>query len=182
VNSNQIFFLAVSLQLVLELFEFFAVRKEGSEIFSMKLGWRLFYFVMSLLFLFSCLDYLTAPLHGRERATSWWVPILLVVFLLTRPRTIVVNSTGLSSYGLFGLLRRSVDWNDVAAVTTDWEEEKPSYRWPFVFTGYKVAVRGRDGTLIEHTIFLRRLGTFLDDLRQHIPASAFAPGLYHWNP
>ena len=31
---------------VLEVFEFFAVRREGSDIFAPRLGWRIFYFLM----------------------------------------------------------------------------------------------------------------------------------------
>ncbi|HXZ11651.1 MAG TPA: hypothetical protein VEG64_04595 [Candidatus Sulfotelmatobacter sp.] len=175
---------AAAVVLALEVFEFFAVRKEGSQIFSMKLGWRFFYFSLIVCLLFSSIYLFSASHRDPNGAPLWWILILLAAALLTRPRTLVANSGGLASYGWYGFRRRFIPWADVSAVTSDWEERRLAHGigslW--VFMGYKVAVAGRDGTRIEHTIQMPRQGAFLDDLRRHIPPTAFAPGLFDWHP
>ena len=115
----------------------------------------------------------------------WWPVLFLVILLFTRPKPIAVNSAGLNVYGLYGIRRRSIAWYEVSSVTSDWREERLTYNFLtllWVFTGYSVTVGARDGTRVVHTILLRHQAKFLDDLRNHIPAHAFAPGLYGWHP
>ena len=169
----------------LEVFEFFVVRKEGSEVFSMKFGWRLFYLIVVSSLLFNSIYFLSPLHHAAKGEPVWWFVILLALSLLARPRTLVMNSTGLASYSWYGLRRCFIPWANVSAVTSDWQEERLASNLTtllWVFTGYKVAVKGRDGTCIVHTIQMHRQGGFLDGLRQHVSASAFDPGLFDWHP
>ncbi len=163
---------------VLEVFEFFAVRKEGSDVFAPKLGWRIFYFLMITAFLIA-LSLSSGDANQGRQKPSWLLLLLLLAFVIARPKTIVASSAGLASYGLYGFRKLFVPWAEVSRVSSDWQEER--YRL-WAFTGYSVAVTGRDGTRIEHNIYLRRQGAFLDDLRQHVPATKFDPGLFDWHP
>jgi hypothetical protein len=163
---------------VLEVFEFFAVHKEGSDVFAPKLGWRLFYFVLVAAGLIWLSEGLASA--GQTHDKAQWVDLLvLFVFVIMRPKTVVVSSAGLASYGLYGFRRRFIPWVEVARVSSNWQEE--GYKF-WVFMGYGVTVTGRDGTRIEHSIYLRRQGRLLDDLRQHVPATEFDPGLFDWHP
>ena len=166
---------------VLEVFEFFAVRKEGSDVFAPKLGWRLFYFVLIAVGLIWLSESLAGASQTHDKA-SWVDLLVLFVFVIMRPKTVVVSSVGLASYGLYGFRRRFIPWAEAARVSSDWQEERLGSRFPFTFTGYGVTVIGRDGSRIEHSIYLRRQGRFLDDLRQHVPATEFDPGLFDWHP
>ena len=165
---------------VLEVFEFFAVRKEGSDIFAPKLGWRILFFLMITGFLVA-LSLASGEAIQTRQKPPWLLLLLLLVFVIARPKTIVASSTGLASYGLYGFRKLFVPWAEVSRVSSDWQEER-WFRAAFTFTGYSVAVTGRDGTRIEHSIYLRRQGRFLDDLRQHVPAAEFDPGLFDWHP
>jgi hypothetical protein len=185
VPSSVLLLSAVLIVSSLEVFEFFVVRKEGSEVFSMKLGRRLFYLIVISSLRFSSIYFLSPLHHTAKGEPVWWFLVLLALSLLARPRTLVMNSAGLASYSWYGLRRCFVPWANVSAVTSDWQEGRLAYNLTmllWVFTGYEVAVRSRDGTCIEHTIQMRRQGGFLDGLRQHVSASTFDPGLFNWHP
>jgi len=130
--------------------------------------------------------YLLPPSHRTlNRMPLWWPLLFLGLLLFARPKTIVVSATGLVSYGGYGLRRRFILWPEVLAVTSDWEEQRLTLNLTallWVFTGFNLEVTGSDRTRIVHTILLRNQPRFLEDLRQHVPANAFAPGLYEWQP
>jgi hypothetical protein len=171
--------------LFLEVFEFFGIRKEATHVFPAKVGWRLFFIVTIAWSLFGSIYNLSASHRAPNGVPLWWCLLFLAISLLTRPKTLVVNSTGLASYGWYGIQRRFILWVDVSGVASDWEEEMLTQNFItllWVFMGYSVTVTGRDTTRITHTILLRHQGKFLDDLRQYIPATAFDPGLFDWHP
>jgi hypothetical protein len=171
--------------LSLEIFESAVVRKESTVVFSPKAGWRLFFYVVIVHLVFRSIYYVPSAHRAAEGAPLWWFLLFLAISLLARPKTLVVNSTGLASYSWYGLRRRFIPWTDVSSVTSDWEEERLTYNLStllWVFTGYSITVTGQDATRIVHTILVRGQRKFLDTLRQHIPASAFAPGLFDWHP
>lgn len=157
--------------LSLEGFEFLRVRRESSDVFSMKLGYRLFYFLL--------IWGLLLAVWQRQTNPMWPYLLGLGTLVLIRPNTLAITHSGAASYTLWGLHRRFVAWSDVLRVTSDWEEENFKF---WTFTGYKVSVIGRDGTRIDHTIFHRHQAKFLDDLRAHTAISKFAPGLADWHP
>ena len=180
-ENTELLFSAIVV-LALEVFEFFAVRKESAGIFSPRLPWRLFnYFCIASLLFFS-IHYLLGGARGPKDPPFWFVLPLLVIWIFVRPGTLVATSAGLFAYTIYGMRRHFIPWTDVRAVTTEWQEERLSYHSIFPFTGYTVGVMSRGGLRIVHTISLRRQARFLDVLREHVPASAFAPGLYDWHP
>jgi hypothetical protein len=103
VNGNQQL-VAVALFLVaLEVVEFFAVRKEALDVFTMKVGWRAFYIITNTVLLFSSIYLLPASHRSPKGVPVWWFPLLLTISLLTRPKTLVTTSAGLASYGSYGI-------------------------------------------------------------------------------
>jgi hypothetical protein len=173
---------AVTLTLVLAVFEvleYLTVRKQSSEIFAPKLGWRLFYFVMIYASTFALISSIQISEHSANRSHVWWTLLIVFALLFFRPRTVVATPEGLASYSFYGLRRDFLPWPEVAAVASDWVEETQGIGgfWSlWVSMGYKITVVGREGGRIEHSIYLRKQARFLDDLRQHVPSSAFAPG------
>lgn len=163
---------------MLEISELFAVRREGSDVFAPKIGWRLFYFITIVAFLNISIEHVRSAPHPPAGPPLWFSLLALLLFVFARPQSLVVSSQGLASYRLWGFSRRFIPWTEVSGVTSDWEEQATRV-WTFM--GYKVAVTSRDGTRIEHTILHKRQGKFLDDLRQFVPATAFAPGLFDWH-
>lgn len=156
--------------LALEGLEFLRVRRESSDVFSIKFGWRVFYclFIGALL-----------PSLWHHQSDRVWLWLALGAFVLLRPKNLAITPTGLASYAFWGLHRRFVAWSDVLSVTSDWEEEHFKV---WTFNGYRVSVTGLDGTRIDHTIFQRHQGRFLDDIRAQVPTIRFAPGLADWHP
>lgn len=179
-------FLAVALSgFSLEIVESIVVRKEASDVFSPKAGWRCFFFVAIAVDVFGFIYLLPASHRTPKGPPLWWPLLFLLILLFARPKTLAVNSEGLNSFGWYGLRRRFIGWPDVSSVTSDWEEERLTQNFLtliWVFTGYSVTVIGQDATRIVHTILLRHQGKFLDELRLHIPARAFAPGVFDWHP
>jgi hypothetical protein len=104
-----------------------------------------------------------------------WVLILMFLFsAVTWPRTVVLDTSGVFSVALFGTRRRFIPWSDVDRITSDWQET--NLRWGLT------SLLSRNGTRVDHTVFLRRQGRFLDDLRRYLPKEVFAPGIYEWHP
>jgi hypothetical protein len=176
--------LSVALVLALEVAEFLAVRRESSDVYLPKLIPRLVYFFFTTVAFGGCLLYFTHSLgpRGPKDPPGWVFPALLVAFLLSRPSTLVSNAAGLTAYSAYGIRRRFLAWSDVNSIASEWKEETGPFRGFPRFMGYNVDVFGRDGSRIVHTMFLRRQARFLDVLREHVPRTAFAPGIYDWHP
>jgi hypothetical protein len=132
-------------------------------------------------FLFFLIQYITTTQSTSKDPPLWFCLPFLLGLLFARPQTVVTNSSGLSSFAFYGLRHSFIPWSQVSSVTSDWQEEGSGW-WGWMARGYSVLVTGRDGTRIESTLYLSRQGKFLDDLRQHVPAVAFAPGLFDWHP
>lgn len=166
----------------LEIFEFASANREGGAVFSMKWHIHAIEFFLIAFSLFWTLDLRHVTGNSPKDPPYWVPPLLLLGFLLARPNTIVAGISGLTSFSFYGLRRRRLPWGSVANVTSEWQEEAgPMRGWPRSM-GYSVDVFGSDGTKITHGIMLRHQSRFLDALRQHLPASVFAPGIYDWHP
>ena len=163
----------------LEIFEFFAIHREATNVFGLKLGWRIYFYCFVVFSVAGSLAALTGLSHDA-RNLPWWAALLLLVFaIFYRPQLIAANSQGLAGYRFWGIHRRFLPWSEVFIVTSNWQVENVRF-WRF--TGYEIAVTGRNGTRISHTIFLRKRPEFLDELRKYLPRVVFSPGLYDWHP
>jgi len=161
---------------VLEIGEFFAIRREGFEVFPLKVGWRIwFYFFVTAGAVATIDSFLKSSFHNSD---SWFSALLLAFGVLYRAQPAATNTQGLTAYRFWGLRQRFISWTDVFTVTSNWQEENTRF-WRF--SGYEVVVTGRDGTRIAHTIFLRKRAEFLDELRRYLPQAVFAPGVYAWH-
>jgi hypothetical protein len=161
-----------------EVVEYLLVRRHDAEVFPPKLGWRLLRWVG----IAACIGGIAVSI----RPMSWTLfacSALLLVWVAW-PRTVLVDSSAVSSCSLFGLLPRSISWVEASRVSSDWQEER--LRWGleviWVFMGYSVTVTGRDGSRIQHGVVNWNQSRFLDALRRYVPRSAFDAGLYDWNP
>jgi hypothetical protein len=180
VTESKQWLFVLSFLLFLEVTEFLIVRKEATNIYPPKIGWRLVYFLIIAGLLYDLIGY-AAGMQSTSRGFPLWSCVFLRALLVIRPRTITSNSTGLASYSLYGLRHSFISWSQVLNVTSNWQEEGSSF-WGWMARGYSVTVTGRDATRIEHTLYLSHQGKFLDDLREHAAAVAFAPGLFDWHP
>jgi hypothetical protein len=176
---------AVVLYLVAcELVEYLLVRRQAGEVFPPKLGWRLLRWVG----IAGCIAAAMERVHGKTpRPNDWpvWVYVFLLWFWIYWPRTVLVDSSGVSSCSLFGFRRRSILWGQVSRITSDWQEERLTVNlftpiWTFM--GTSVTVTSRDGLSIQHGVVNRKQGLFLDALRRYLPHEAFDPGIYDWHP
>jgi hypothetical protein len=166
-----------------ELVEYLAVRRQAAEVFSPRLGWRLLRWAG----IAGCIAGIVERLHGNAGPKSWplWLYVLLLLFWLYWPRTVLVDSSAVSSCSLFGFHRRSIPWGEVSRISSDWQEERLTFNlftpiWTFM--GTSVNVTSRDGASIQHGVIHRHQGLFLDGLRRNLPRQAFDPGLYDWHP
>jgi hypothetical protein len=163
---------------VCEIAEYLLVRRRDAEVFPPKLGWRL----LQWFGIAACMGGIAVSV----RPMNWkvWVYLgLLFVFLLRWPRTVLVDSSAISSCSLFGLLHRSIPWGEASRVSS--EPQEP-LRWGLIAiwtsTGCSVTVSGRDGSTVQHGIVNKDQGGFLNALRRFVPRQAFDPGLYDWHP
>ena len=163
---------------VCELIEYQLVRRRAGEIFPPKLGWRL----LRWFGIAACIGGILVSVKPMS-----WTLLLYFGFLmlwLRWPRTVLVDSAGVSSCGLFGLMTHSISWGEASQVSSDWQEER--LRWGldvfWTFTGYSVTVRGRDGSTFQHGIVNKNQGRFLNALRRFVPRESFDAGLYDWHP
>lgn len=156
-----------------EIAEYFLVRRHDSEVFPPKIGFRLLrWFGIAF-----CID----RISSNDKSLNWMLIlyVVLLVVCLRWPRTMLVDSSGVSSSGVFGLFRRAIPWTEVKQVSSDWQEEH--FRF-WTFTGYSVTVIGRDGSGIEHGLINTDQARFLNALRRFVPREAFDAGLYDWHP
>lgn len=167
-TEKQLILAIILFLLGLEAWEFFVVRREGSDTFGMRFGWRVVSFLTIGVFLFGVL--------GRFVAWPWWLALaLLVEAVLLRANTLVVSSTGLVSYGFWGFRRRFIAWPEVRTVVLNSQAG-------YVLNRYTISVRGSDGTRIGHPIANRCRDKFLDDLRSHVAKENFATELAQSRP
>jgi hypothetical protein len=113
------------------------------------------------------------------------VYVLLLLLWVFWPRTVLIDSSAVSSCSIFGFRRRQIVWGQVSRITSDWEEE-PLFVNLFTpiwkFMGTSVTVTSRDGVSIQHGVVNRKQGLFLDGLRRYLPPEAFDAGIYDWHP
>jgi hypothetical protein len=167
-----------------EVFEYFLIRRRAEVVFPPKLGWRL----LRLTAIAWCIAGIWGRLHGSATGPGgWplWLYVVLLFFWIFWPRTVVVDSSTVSSCSLFGFGRRSILWNDASRVSSDWEETRLAWNlftvlWTFM--GTSVTVTGRSGASVQHGVINRAQGLFLDALRRYLPREAFDAGLYDWRP
>src|SRR5215471_15380449 len=83
-----------------ELVEYLAVRRQAAEVFPPKFGWRLLRWAG----IAGCIAGIAERLHGSAGPSSWalWLYVLLLLFWLCWPRTVLVDSSAVSSCSLFG--------------------------------------------------------------------------------
>jgi len=181
-TDGNLVILSVSAVCALEAFEFVSVRREGREVFSLKLHLRAMYLLFEVAAVFCSLDFCRRTGNSAKDAPYWFFPVFLFILVVVRPSMIVADRSGLTAFSFYGLRRRRVEWTDISRVTSEWHEEAGPLRgWPR-FMGYSVDVRGSDGTKITHSVTLRRQARFLDVLREHVPESVFEAGIYDWRP
>lgn len=167
-----------------ELVDYLLVRRQTADIFPPKLGWR---FLRWLGIAGSIAGIVERLRRNAVRRNDWpfWLYSLLLLFWISWPRTVIVDSSGVFSCSLFGFLRRSIVWGQVSRITSDWQEERLSVNlftpiWTFM--GTSVTVTTHDGISIQHGVVNRRQGLFLDALRRYLPPEVFDAGLYDWHP
>ncbi len=166
-----------------ELIEYLLVRGQSNETFPPKLGWRLLRWIG----IAGCIVGVLERLHrnaGRPNDWPLWVYVLLLLFWIVWPRTVLVDSSALSSCSLFGLRHRTIPWGEVSRISSDWEEQRLTIGLDTIWTfmGTRVTVTSRDGATIQHGVIHRHQGAFLDRLRRYLPRQIFDAGLYDWHP
>lgn len=181
VTEINLFLLALLLQLSLEVLEFFAVRRDHAELFTPKIGWRIFFFFAGAGFLLLTAEHLPNVRITQNRDSAW--PLLVLFFLWAfRPKTLVTNVSGLISYGSYGLGRSFIPWNEVANVTSYWDDATDQDIWTMLVRSPTVTVTSRDGTSVKFSYTNEGIGRFMDALRERVPKSAFDEGLCDWKP
>ncbi|HEV2288323.1 MAG TPA: hypothetical protein VGR81_05150 [Candidatus Acidoferrales bacterium] len=169
---------------VCELTDYLLVRRPAVQAFPPKLGWRL----LRWFGIAACVAAIWGRVHGIvARPNSWplWVYILLLLFWVFWPRSVLVDSSGISSCSLFGILRRSILWAQTSRIACDWQEENLNvnfFQTIWTFMGTRITVTSRDGIRIQHGVVNQKQGIFLDALRRHLSPEVFDPGLYDWHP
>jgi len=181
VSEREILLTSFLIPLLLELFEFFAVRKEDAVLFPPKIGWRLFYFLLGAFFFYWTIGYVSS-IHLQGDKVSLWPVLITFAAWLTRPKTLAASTSGLASYGLFGLRRSFLPWIRVASITSHWKHDGAEDKWGLLEGKPSVTVASADAKGMTFSYMHGGLGRFIDELRKHIPASAFAAGLYDWHP
>jgi hypothetical protein len=166
-------FIVVLYLVTCEIAEYLLVHGNDSEMFPPKIGVRLLRWLG--------IGFCIAGISSSYKSSNWTliICVLVLILLLHRPRTLLIDSSGISSCGAFGLFRRAIPWVEVDQVSSDWQEE--DFRF-WTFMGYGVTVMGRDGRRIEHGLFNADQARFLNALRRFVPREAFDAGLYEWHP
>jgi hypothetical protein len=166
-----------------ELVEYLIVRRHTIEVFPPKLGWRL----LRWSGIVGCIVGVVEQLpRNTARPNDWplWLYLLFLLFWICWPRTVLVDSSTVSSCSLFGFRRRQILWGQVSRITSDWQEERLMFNlftpiWTFM--GTSITVTSRDGASIQHGVVNQKQGLFLDALRRYLPPDDFDAGLYDWH-
>jgi len=179
-TENQQLLACLLIVTAFEVFEYFATREDGAVIFRPNLSRRFFYWFAIAVLLVNLISFRPGVQPNPKSMPGWLVALLFVGLVFARPNTLSAGLTELTSYSLYGLRKTCVPWGDVLAVTSDWQQG--SRGLARVFMGYRVIVTGRDGKKVVHAIGNSRQGEFLNQLRKHVAPTAFAPGLFDWQP
>jgi hypothetical protein len=164
-----------------EVFEYFVAREDDAAIFRPKFSRRIFYWLAITVFLGTLVIGLRADVQPNSKSMpEWFVALFLLVLVFARPNTLSAGPTGLTSYSLYGLRKTYIPWGDVLAVNSDWQQGSRGLARAFM--GYRVIVTSRDEKRVIHAIGNSHQGEFLNQLRQHVAPTAFAPGLFDWHP
>jgi len=164
-----------------ELVEHLLVRRLGDQVFPPKIGWRLLRWCA----IAGCAAGVWERLHGNAPRWPLWMYVLLLLFWIWWPRSVLVDSSGVSSCSLFGIRRRSILWGQTSRITCDWQEQGLNIHFLtriWTFMGTSITVASRDGASIQHGVVNRKQALFLDALRRYLPQELFDPGLYDWHP
>jgi hypothetical protein len=179
-TENQQLLACLLLVFAFEVFEYFVTREDDAAIFRPNLSRRIFYWFAITVSLLNLISFRPGTQPNPRSMPEWFVALFFLVLVFARPNTLSVGPTGLTSYSLYGLRKTYVPWGDVLSVNSDWQQG--SRGLARVFMGYRVVVTGRDGKKVIHSIGNSRQGEFLNQLRQHVAPTAFAPGLFDWHP
>lgn len=176
------FVIVIALYLaVCELVEHLLVRRLGEQVFPPKIGWRLLRWCA----IAGCVAGVWERLHGNVAHWPLWMYVLVLLFWIWWPRSVLVDSSGVSSCSVFGFRRRSILWGQTSRITSDWQEEGLNINFLtriWTFMGTRITVNSRDGASIQHGVVNRKQPLFLDALRRYLPREVFDPGLYDWHP
>jgi hypothetical protein len=163
-----------------EALEYVTVRRKGVSVFPPKIGWRLARWLTIALGVFVVAARLLHQHQSQLNDAPLWLGICFLLLGAVWPRTVRVDTSGISSCSTFGFRGRTIRWDEVNTINSDWEEARTHYG--FTFMGTRIYVLSRTGTQITHGIVQTHQARFLDDLRKYLPRQAFAAGLYEWHP
>jgi hypothetical protein len=163
-----------------EALEYATVRRKGVGVYPPKIGWRLARWLAVALGAFVVAAHLFHQHQAQSNEAPWWLGFLFLLIGVVWPRSVRVDANGISSCSTFGFRERTIRWDEVKAINSDWEEVRTHYG--FTFMGTRIYVLSRTGSQIIHGIVQSRQARFLDELRNYLPREAFAAGLYEWHP
>jgi hypothetical protein len=166
--------------LLCETLEYVTVRRKGVAVYPPKIGWRLARWLAIALGAFIVAAHLFHQHQSQSNDAPLWLGLLFILLGAVWPRTVRADASGISSCSTFGFRERTIRWDEVKAINSDWEEVRTHYG--FTFMGTRIYVLSRTGSQIVHGIVQSRQARFLDELRNYLPREAFAAGLYEWHP
>jgi hypothetical protein len=160
--------------------EYVTVRRKGVGVYPPKIGWRVARWLAIALGAFVVATHLFHQHQSQSNEAPLWLGLLFLLFGVVWPRTVRVDANGISSCSTFGLRSRTIRWDEVKGINSDWEEVRTHYG--FTFMGTRIYVLSRTGSQITHGLVQSHQPRFLDELRNYLPREAFAAGLYEWRP
>ncbi len=163
-----------------EVLEYVTVRRKGVGVYPPKIGWRLARWLAIALGTFVVVARLFHGQQSQANDAPLWLGLLFLLLGAVWPRTVRVGPSGISSCSTFGFRGRTIRWDEVKGINSDWEEVRT--RYGFTFMGTRIYVLSRTGSQVTHGLVQSHQARFLDDLRNYLPREAFAPGLYEWHP
>ncbi len=165
---------------VCEAVEYVTARRKGVGVYPPKIGWRLVRWLAIGSGIFVIAARLLHEHQSQSNDAPLWLGICFLLFGVVWPRTVRVDTSGISSCSTFGFRGRTIRWDEVKGINSDWEEVRTHYG--FTFMGTRIYVLSRTGSQIIHGIVQSRQARFLDELRTYLPREVFAAGLYEWHP
>jgi hypothetical protein len=166
--------------LLCEALEYVSVRRRGVSVYPPKIGWRLVRWLVIGTGIFVVWEHLFRTHQLQSNDAPLWVGLLFLLVGAIWPRTVRADANGVSSCSTFGFRTRTIRWDEVKAVNSDWEEVRTHYG--FTFMGTRIYVLSRTGPQITHGLAQSHQAKFLEELRNYVPREAFAAGLYEWHP